>query len=184
MTACQPTNAQSDADLAIVVRSGGGDAHAAFQELYERYSSNLLSYLASRCPSWVEPGEVAQETWIKAYRQWQRFDGRNLMAWLVTIARNTLTDALRRRRQHQIDEEIDVPAPDNAQQVDDERLAALRDCLSKLESQFVSTFVKVKIEGVAIELVAAALGVSPNTVYSRIHRGGKQLAECVERRLA
>jgi RNA polymerase sigma-70 factor, ECF subfamily len=184
MPVCEPTPVRSDEELATLVREGGIEAHGAFHELYERYASSLLSFLALRCPAWIEPAEVAQETWIKAYRQWHQFDGCNLIAWLITIGRNSLTDVLRRRRQHQINEEFDIPAPNDAREVDDERLAALRDCLARLDSQFVSTFVKVKIDGEPIELVAAALGVSPNTVYTRIHRGGKQLAECVEGRLA
>jgi RNA polymerase sigma-70 factor, ECF subfamily len=178
------TEQLTDEQLINCVRRPDVEGREAFAELYRRYAPRLLAYLAARCPAGVESSDLSQDVWIKAYRRWETFDGRHLMAWLITIARNALLDLLRRKAPYQQSvDTFDVCAPPT-QVGEDPRLLALRDCVASLDTQFVRAFVKVKVDGEPIATIAASEGVSPNTIYTRIHRGGQQLAECIESRLA
>jgi RNA polymerase sigma-70 factor (ECF subfamily) len=46
----------------------------------------------------AEAQDVAQEAYLRAYRAWDRFDGRDPGAWLSTIALRLALNELRRRR--------------------------------------------------------------------------------------
>lgn len=68
------------------------------------------------CGNLADADEALQETYLRAWRAKDRFDGRHPLAWLMTIARNTSLDILRRRRPWKDDPVIwlRIPAPETA----------------------------------------------------------------------
>ena len=84
-------------DEELVLRCQMGDP-TAFAELYERYASRLTRFCLRRLHDHQEAEDVAQETFVRAWRALPRFAGeRRFYPWLTVIARNLRTDALRRR---------------------------------------------------------------------------------------
>lgn len=70
-----------------------------FDEIYQRYFSDVFLYLrsVSSDPSVAE--ELTQETFLKALQAIDRFDGRGeIRAWLFTIAKRTYIDHCRREK--------------------------------------------------------------------------------------
>ena len=61
---------------------------------------DVYGFLAYRVGSRADAEDLTQVTFEKALRSWSRFDPRKASAktWLLTIARNALTDHLRRER--------------------------------------------------------------------------------------
>ena len=85
---------RSDEALAVAAREGSEDA---FRELVERFEGPLFALLVRivRRPEVAE--ELAQESFVKAWRALARFDPqRRFSSWLFKIAHNTALDALRR----------------------------------------------------------------------------------------
>ena len=75
--------------------AGQQDAYAGLLQRYERLVFSLIMRLV-RDPGVAE--ELAQETFLKAFRRLDTFDRqRGFSAWLLRIAHNTAIDALRRR---------------------------------------------------------------------------------------
>lgn len=77
----------------IVERVQGGDAEA-FGELYDHYVDQVFRYLYYRLASRTLAEDLTSETFLRALRRidtvtWQ---GRDLGAWLTTIARNLVAD--------------------------------------------------------------------------------------------
>src|SRR5512132_6027 len=91
-----------------IARARTGDPEA-FRELVERHSRAVFR-VAYRITGRVEDAEdVVQETFLKAYRQLDRFEARaNLRTWLHRIATNCAVDLLRARPKREIAEEPDT----------------------------------------------------------------------------
>lgn len=71
---------------------------AQFQVLYRDYGPAVRARCRAICGNDADADEALQETFIRAWRNRKRFDGRYPLAWLQTIARNTSIDILRKRR--------------------------------------------------------------------------------------
>ncbi len=77
----------------------GGDApaDAAFAALIERHTGELRVHCYRMTGSLAESEELVQETFIKAWRKLDGFEGRSsIRAWLYRIATNACLDALSR----------------------------------------------------------------------------------------
>lgn len=61
----------------------------------EEYSGLILSICYSMTKDRFEAEDLAQETFISAFRNMDSFDGRNLKGWLTTIAANKCRDYLK-----------------------------------------------------------------------------------------
>ncbi len=82
----------------LVERAQSGDP-LAFRELHDRYAPRLRRYLAGRVPE-SHVDDIVNETFLKAWRNLAsfRYQGRDIAAWLYTIARNLVSDHYGRRR--------------------------------------------------------------------------------------
>lgn len=88
---------QSDAE--VVGRVLAGDT-ASFQIMVERYQRLVYSYLLPHLDNLPEVEDLAQETFVKAFRYLGSFDcSRKFSTWLMTIARNLLTNHFHRSAQ-------------------------------------------------------------------------------------
>lgn len=84
-----------------------------FDEIYKRYFSDVYKYALSLTRDEHAAEEITQETFFKALKAINKFDGRcKLYVWLCQIAKNTyFTD---RRRMVKGSELSTEPHPDNA----------------------------------------------------------------------
>jgi RNA polymerase sigma-70 factor (ECF subfamily) len=74
----------SDEELA---RRAAAGSHACFETLVFRYSARLFQFLRKRMPTDQDAEDIAQEAFIKAYRNLDRFDpSLKFSTWLYTIA--------------------------------------------------------------------------------------------------
>lgn len=78
---------------ALVVRAQAGDAQA-FGEIYERYRDTVFRFVYFRVGNRPLAEDLTSETFLRALRKIGAFtwQGRDLGAWLVTIARNLVAD--------------------------------------------------------------------------------------------
>jgi len=85
-----------------------------FQALYRDTAPAVRARCRAVCGNHADADEALQETFLRAWRARARFDGRHPMAWLMTIARNTSLDILRRRRPWKDDPVVwlRIPAPE------------------------------------------------------------------------
>ncbi|HEX7354563.1 MAG TPA: ECF subfamily RNA polymerase sigma factor, BldN family [Mycobacteriales bacterium] len=77
----------------LVARAQAGDAEA-FGEIYDRYVDLIYRYIYYRVGSKQLAEDLTSETFLRALRRIQSFtwQGRDVGAWFVTIARNLVTD--------------------------------------------------------------------------------------------
>jgi RNA polymerase sigma-70 factor (ECF subfamily) len=135
--------------------------------------------------------DVLQQTFLEAYRDLARFDGRSsFKTWLLAIASHRALDAVRRvRRDEQRTVSGDLPAlPDDSAadppaSVDlTRRLRALDDCLRQLSPEVRATVLMRFQQAMSYEQIAKASGDRPVTLHARVTRALPVLRRCLERK--
>lgn len=68
----------------------------AFGLLYQRYRDRVFAYLVVRLRDYATAEDLTSETFVRALGSLSsyRYTGRDVSAWLITIARNLASDAL------------------------------------------------------------------------------------------
>ncbi len=96
--------ATTDAEKLLIRQVRGGDAQA-WSQLIERYEGRLLAFVDSRIHDRAAAEDTVQETFIGFLTSLPHYDeGRDLEAYLFSIAAHKLTDHLRRQGRRPIDQ--------------------------------------------------------------------------------
>ena len=182
----------SNYDLVLQCQTEGRPDKAAFSELMRRYQSHVDKVLYHLAPDWSDRADLAQEVWIRVYRNVKRLnEPEKFRGWLSRIATNLFYDELRKRKRNsqplsldarltlddgEMDWEIagDTPGPDEALSTQ-EFYDQLRSAIADLPEVFRTTIVLREIQGMAYEEIAEITGVSLGTVKSRIARARVRL---------
>lgn len=110
--------------------------------------------------------DLAQETYLRAYRAWDRFDGADSRAWLYTIGlRLALNELSRRRRWRDLLGRREDPVP---WVVPEDR--GLHGALTGLRPDHRAALLLNAVDGYTQAEIAAILGVPPGTVASWLSR--------------
>ena len=164
------------ADADAIVRAQGGDLEA-FRQLFERHGRRVYRLSYRMTGSHEDAEDVVQETFLKAHRHLSDFDFRaGFATWIFRIAANASLDLLRsrkRRAETGLPEEMSLAASGPGV----ERLArsaevrrVLADSLEQLTPQERAAFILRHVEGVALEEIGAALGLSINGTKQSVFR--------------
>jgi RNA polymerase sigma-70 factor, ECF subfamily len=174
-----PREAPATDDAALVRRAQGGDM-AAFEDLVMRHADRLYATLRGFGLDDGEAQEVAQETFLRAWRGLGRFEGRSrFFTWLYRIGFNEAQRRLARRPaaaarstdEHDLDLLAD-PRPGPAQRAEhDELRAALRHALRELPPELRAPVVLRDVEGLSTREAASVLDLGEAAFKSRLHRG-------------
>src|SRR6478672_2121433 len=96
--------ATSDAEALLVGQVRSGDARA-WEQLIERYEGRLLAFVDSRLHDRAASEDAVQETFVGFLTSLPHYDeGRDLEAYLFSIAAHKLTDYLRKQGRRPIDQ--------------------------------------------------------------------------------
>ena len=175
------------------------------QEWVDAYGNYLFRYACARLRESSAAEEVVQETFLAAIRHLDDFDGSgSQLAWLLGILKRKIIDAIRIRERRVDVEQLDsmdsdsvlfsengvwVDVSDRAWQtnIEVERREfwqVIRDCLTSISSVQANVFVLSVMEQLSTERVCAELGISRDTMWTRLHRARLSIAKCVSRKLA
>jgi RNA polymerase sigma-70 factor, ECF subfamily len=165
----------------LVERAAGGDM-AAFEELVMRNADRLFASLRHFGLDDAEAHEVAQETFLRAWRALPRFERRSrFFTWLYRIGFNEAQRRLARRPaaglslsstdEGPLEEQADG-RPGPAEQAENEELRrALERALRELPLELRVPVVLRDIEGLTTREAASMLGLGEPAFKSRLHRG-------------
>jgi RNA polymerase sigma-70 factor, ECF subfamily len=184
-----------EAEAAAVARARGGDSEA-FRLLVERHSRSVykVAYRITGNPDDAE--DVVQETFLKAFRQLDRFEERaSFGTWLHRIAWNCSVDLLRSRPKREQAEEADTleqlgsthamvsgtmaPSPERLMasvQVGDR----VKDAMERLSPLERAAFVMRHYEGRSIDEISRALEIRENAAKHSIFRAVRKMRVALE----
>lgn len=161
---------------------------AAFAALYDHTSAKLFGICLRVLSDRGESEEAVQEIYVKIWHNADRYraNGFSPMTWLITIARNTAIDRLRKRREGQAGldaaEVLADPAPGpEAQAVASDERARLHQCLGTLDPDRAQAVRRAYLEGDTYAQLSAQYGVPLNTMRTWLRRSLLKLKECLSR---
>ena len=182
-------------DAAAVARARGGDSEA-FRLLVERHSRSVykVAYRVTGNPDDAE--DVVQETFLKAYRQLDRFEERaSFGTWLHRIAWNCSVDLLRARPKREQAEEAETleqlgsthATVTGSVAASPERLMAsvqvgdrVKEAMERLSPLERAAFVMRHYEGRSIDEISRALEIRENAAKHSIFRAVRKMRVALE----
>lgn len=187
----------SNYDLILRCQDGLVPDRSAFTELLRRYQSHVDKLLYHLAPDWQDRADLAQEVWIRVYRNIKRLnEPLKFRGWLSRIATNLFYDELRKRKRVNHPVSLDAPRRVEDGEIDwdivseypnpDEHMTTrefyeqLHIAIADLPEAFRTTIVLREIDGMAYEEIAEITGVSLGTVKSRIARARAKLQSVLQ----
>lgn len=149
--------------------------------LYEIHGPAVYRYVRSRGFDEAAAADIAQETFLAAWRERDRFAGDSRpLTWLIGIARHKLADETRRReRSRPLSGEM-REASGGGGLGGIEGVIGLKDALRSLDPGQRELLALVTVAGLTCAETARALGVPEGTVKSRLSRIRAALRERME----
>jgi RNA polymerase sigma-70 factor (ECF subfamily) len=178
-----PGSGPAEETWRLVTAAQAGDAEA-FGRLYDRYVGLVFRYAHHRLGDRALAEDVTSETFLRALRRigslsWQ---GRDVGAWFVTIARNLVIDHLKSGR-HRLevvtgdlsdaDRATEGPEPAVLRQISNTEL--LR-CVRKLADEQQECIVLRFLQGLSVAETAQIMGKSEGAIKALQHRAVRRLA--------
>lgn len=190
------TKTEAAADRLLIQRFNGGDT-SAFDEIVERYRDRIQALAGRFLRNHADAEEIAQDTFIRAYRGLARFRGESSLAtWLyriaVNLARNRYWYFFRRRKHLTLSLECPLNTETNgtfadlvaSDEPDPARRAATGEfvvlvatCMSQLAVGHRDILTLRNQLNRSYEEIARTLGINEGTVKSRIARARGKLRE-------
>lgn len=178
------TRTSEQVDKELVLRVQQGDK-SAYDLLVIKYQHKIIQLVNRYVKDPSEAQDVAQETFIKAYRALGNFRGDSAFyTWLYRIAINTAKNYLVARTRRGFDSQVDVQDAEqieNAPQLqgmdtperlllNEEIVEVIKTAIEKLPEEMRIAIMLREFEGMSYEEIALAMDCPVGTVRSRIFR--------------
>jgi RNA polymerase sigma factor (sigma-70 family) len=178
---------------AATLKAMGLEQDRQISEVVQREQSRLRNFIRRRVPDPRDAEDVLQDVFyelVEANRLLMPID--HIAGWLFRVAQNRITDLFRKKKPHSLhdlaqgdDEELLsledlLPSPDagpDAAYARSVLLDELEDALNELPEEQRRVFVANEIEGCTFREMAAATGVSINTLLARKRYAVQHLRE-------
>jgi len=161
-------------------RALGGDG-AAFGEIFDRHRDRVTRHSRRLVTSSHDVDDVVAVTFLEAWRKREkvRLVEGSVLPWLLVTATHSAQNLSRGIRRHRALLQrlpVDPIQPDHAQNSEGGAASEALTALSLADRQVIVLCV---LEGFSTNEAAAALGVPPGTVKSRLSRAKQRLAQRV-----
>ncbi|GAA0227996.1 sigma-70 family RNA polymerase sigma factor [Saccharothrix mutabilis subsp. mutabilis] len=169
-------------DLVRAAQAGDTDA---FGLLYDRYVDVVYRYVLFRVGDRTLAEDVTSETFLRALRSIGSisYQGRDVGAWFVTIARNIVFDHVKSSRYRL---EVTTAEPDDNREVasgpeqevlTDAANAELLRCVAQLGDDQRECITLRFIQGLSVAETAAKMGRNEGAIKALQHRAVRRLAQ-------
>lgn len=167
----------------------------AFGALVERHSRSVFRLAFRMTGNEQDAEDLVQETFLKAYKQLHRFDGRSAFGtWLYRIAANCSLDLIRVRKNRaerqtsasagetmDLLDQVAAPGPSPERLARSTQVASLlKPALEQLTDLERTAFVLRHYEGCGIAEIASTLGVETNAAKHSVFRAVQKLRRALQ----
>ncbi len=160
---------------------------AAFDALYEATCGRLMAVTLSVLKSRAAAEDAMQDAYVKIWTNAGKYqvNGLSPMTWLITIARNTAIDRLRRQRGQATDiDDLEATLATTAPGPEQMAIAAsaaarLADCFDTLPQDRADAIRGAYLQGQSYAELADIFETPVNTMRTWLRRGLIALRECM-----
>lgn len=146
-------------------------AETLIRSLYEEHGRSLLAYATRLTGDRAAAEDVVQETLLRAWKHADRLvEGKgSVRGWLLTVARNIVTDRARARavRPAEVAEMEHLPPVEQDHSESVVNTMVVLDALDQVSQEHREVLVELYYRGRSMAEAAKELGVPPGTVKSR-----------------
>jgi RNA polymerase sigma-70 factor, ECF subfamily len=171
---------------ALVRAAQGGDT-GAFGQLFDRYHDTVFRFVLFRLGDRPAAEDLTQETFVRAFRRIGSvsYQGRDIGAWFVTIARNLVLDHVKSSRYRLESSHAEVadvapatlrPGPEN-EVIANTTHAELLKCVAKLGDDQQECIALRFLQGLSVAETADIMGRNEGAVKALQHRAVRRLAQ-------
>lgn len=181
----EQTETLEEENLIIAAQKGDLDA---FEMLVRRYESKIRSFLHIRMRDVHGAEDLAQETFIIAYRKLETYDTEaSFGGWLRAIATNLFRNYYRKHRPKTLDEEesleqmIDYRIQEHYEQHDDQDLIDLmKDCVASLKDDAAKLIQLRYIDEKSIAEICEQVSKKHSAITMKLTRLRQQIKDCIK----
>ncbi|GAA0230813.1 ECF subfamily RNA polymerase sigma factor, BldN family [Cryptosporangium japonicum] len=174
-------------DVWELVRQAQAGDPQAFARIYDRYFDTVYRYISYRIGSRTVAEDLTSEVWLRALRRigsvtWQ---GRDLGAWLVTIARNLIADHYKSARARlevttadMLEADDEAPGPEGRPEAEVlTRLdnATLLDAVRRLNPEQQECITLRFLQGLSVTETAQIMGKNDGAIKALQYRAVRTL---------
>ena len=156
-----------------------------FEDIYQRYFRDVYRFAFSLTQDGPLAEEIAQETFFKALKAADKFDGsKDIRAWLFTIARNTWYSYCRAHNRTVPQDELPQELPDSVrieERIEDQESAfAIHQFLHAMEEPYKEVFSLRVFGELPYEKIGRLFGKSANWARVTFYRAKVQIITHME----
>lgn len=174
----------NDEELVQLVKMGEIEP---FDELVRRHEVKVHNLCYKMLKNYDDAKDMAQETFLKAYRNIKNFDGRSkFTTWLYRIAVNNCINFMKKERPSEEikDEILEIPKDDPIEQYKKKKLKeAIYNAIAKLPEVQKSVFTLRALEELSYQEISTILNKPVNTVKVNYHLAVKNLKNYLKGKL-
>jgi RNA polymerase sigma-70 factor (ECF subfamily) len=171
----------------LIIAAQKGDLEA-FEKLVRKYESKIRSFLHIRMRDSHGAEDLAQETFIIAYRKLETFDlDASFGGWLRAIAGNLFRNYYRKHRPKTLDEEeslehmIDYRIQEKyEQETDHDLIDHMKDCVSSLKDDAEKLIQMRYIDEKSISEICDVLSKKHSAITMKLTRLRQQIKDCIK----
>jgi RNA polymerase sigma-70 factor, ECF subfamily len=169
-------------ELVAAAQQGDQDA---FGQLYDRYVDVVFRFVLFRVSDRPLAEDLTSETFLRALRRISSvsYQGRDVGAWFVTIARNLVLDHVKSSRYRLemttadiLDSSADDRGPEH-EVVEEATAAELMRCVAQLGHDQQECIMLRFMQGLSVSETAAVMGRNEGAVKALQHRAVRRLAQ-------
>ncbi|PSL54928.1 RNA polymerase sigma-70 factor (ECF subfamily) [Saccharothrix carnea] len=168
-----------------LVRAAQGGDTDAFGALYDRYVDVVYRYVLFRVSDRTLAEDVTSETFLRALRSIRSisYQGRDVGAWFVTIARNIVFDHVKSSRYRlevttaELADNREVTDGPEQEVLTDATNAELLRCVAQLGDDQRECITLRFIQGLSVAETAARMGRNEGAIKALQHRAVRRLAQ-------
>ena len=177
-------------DAALIKKAKNGDI-SAFEDLIDRHQQKVFNIAYRMCGNYDDASDMAQEALIKAYLNFDKFDGKSQFStWLYRVTTNSCLDQIKKNKKiplTSLDSEIETNEGSTVREIESrgktpeqeleskELSKEINECIKQLPAKHRTVIILRDINGMAYEEIAKTLNCSVGTVKSRVNRARSAL---------
>lgn len=152
-----------------------------FEEIYRAYFKDVYRYVCGLSADAVIAEEVTQESFVKALKAVDRFDGRtDVRAWLFSIAKNTYYSHCRKKKESVMEDTVVTDVSLSERLVDKETAFFIHQYLHNMDEPYKEVFYLRVFGELPFKKIGLLFGKSDDWARVTYYRAKKQIMAYME----